>query len=208
MDLETTLSDLMSNITNIIEDRTENLHDLASQKIRCKEEIKTTRDTLNTYFDDIEDNLLADLQKTFTEKELRIQTIIQDFELKKSEVCKMQDDVNIVKSIATGFQSFTCFMAIRKVTKSANTAETFLQHSFDQGKFDGIEILNSITSIELVKENLKSFGTPVCRVHPPKIKLSVQKTRGAQLTGPINISGSQKKLPQNLKSSKSSKRKK
>lgn len=129
--------------------------------------------------------------------------MLQDFESHKSKVCKMQEDVNIVKSIASGFQSF---MAIRKLTKSANTAETFLQHSFDQGKFDWIEISNSNTSIELVKEKLKYFGTPDCRVHPPK--LNVQKTRGAQLTRPINISGSRKKLQQNLKSSKSSKSKK
>ncbi|CAC5426513.1 unnamed protein product [Mytilus coruscus] len=194
MDLETTLSDLMTNITNIIEDRTENLHDLAKGQMKCKKEIKMTRDALNTYFDDLEADLLVDLQKTFTENELKIQNMLKDFELRKSKVFKMQEDVNIVKSIASDFQSF---MAIRKLTKSANSTETHLQNLFDQGTFDWIEISNSTTILQLVKDSLKSFGKPDRRVHPPKIKLNVQKTRGAQLIGPINISDSKKKLPIN-----------
>ncbi|CAC5426505.1 unnamed protein product [Mytilus coruscus] len=185
MDLETTLSGLITNITNIIEDRTENLLYLAEQKMRCKKEIKITRDALNTYFDDLEADLLVDLPKTFTENELRIQNMLKDLELQKSKVCEMQEDVNIVKSIASGFQSF---MAIRELTKSANTTETGLQDMYNRGSFNWIEISNGTTILQSVKDNLKSFGKPNVRNNPSKIKLNVQKTRAAQLIGPMNLS--------------------
>ncbi|VDI03631.1 Hypothetical predicted protein [Mytilus galloprovincialis] len=172
--------------------------------MRCAKEIKMARDDLNTYFDKLEANLLIDIEKTFTENNFRIQNMLEDFEFRKSKVYEMQEDVNIVKSIASDFQSF---MAIRELTKVANTIETELQDFFERGTFHWIEISNSTIILQSVKDNLKSFGKPYVRVIPSKIKLNVQKTRGAQLIGPMKISGSQKKLPQNLKSSKSSKRK-
>lgn len=184
MDLETTLSDLITNITNIIEDRTKNLLDFAEQKMRCKKEIKITRDALNTYFDVLEVNLQDDLQKTFTENEVMIQNMLKDFELQKYKVCEMREDVNIVKSTASRFQSF---LVIRELTKLANTTETGLQDLYDRGSFNWIEISNGTTILQSVKNNLKSFGKPNVRVNPSKIKLCVQKTRAAQLIGPLKL---------------------
>ncbi|CAC5426504.1 unnamed protein product [Mytilus coruscus] len=182
VDLETTLSDLMTNLTNIIEDRTANLQDLEEQKTRCKKKIKAHREAINTYFDELETDLMDNLQKTFTEKEIGIQNMLDDFQLRKSNVCEMQENVNIIKRIASEFQSF---MAIRKLAKSANSAETDLHHFFENGSLNWTEISYTPTNIDSVKDNLTSIGKTDVKVDPSTIQLKVRKTREAQLIGPI-----------------------
>ncbi|CAC5426512.1 TRIM1 [Mytilus coruscus] len=104
--LETTLSDLMTNLTNIIEYRSENLQDLVKQKTRCKMKIKTTKEAFNAYLDELEADLLDKLQKTFTENEFQIQNMLKDIELRKSNICEMQENVTIVKSVCFSISNF------------------------------------------------------------------------------------------------------
>ncbi|CAG2229220.1 unnamed protein product [Mytilus edulis] len=78
IDLETTLSDLITNITNIIEDRTANLQDLEEQKTRCKREIKAHKEAIYAYVEELETDLLDNLQKTFIEREVKIQNTLKD----------------------------------------------------------------------------------------------------------------------------------
>ncbi|CAG2229223.1 unnamed protein product [Mytilus edulis] len=151
LDLVTTLSDLMTNIKNSIEDRTANLQGLAEQKKRCKREIKTARGEIKAYFDELETNLLDDLQKAFNEKESEVQNMLEEFEVRKSDVCEMQEHVTIVKSIASEFQSF---MAIRELIKTANTAEAELQHLFESGLSNWIEIFYAPVDWNSVKDKL------------------------------------------------------
>ncbi|XP_071179175.1 zinc-binding protein A33-like [Mytilus edulis] len=180
VDLETTLSDLLKNLTNIIENRSENLQDLVDQKKRFEMKIKTSKEAFNTYLDELEADLLDKLQKTFIEKELQIQNVLKDIERRKSSICEMQDNVTIVKSVASPFQTF---MALRELTHLANTAETDLQRLFDSGSFNWIEILGTPADIQSLKDNFKSFGKIDFRFNPSKITLNVRKSREAQLQG-------------------------
>lgn len=186
LDLVTTLSNLMTNIKNSIEDRTANLQGLAEQKKRCKKEIKTARGEIKAYFDDLETNLLDDLQKAFSEKKLEVQNMLEEFEVRKSDVCEMQEHVTIVKSIASEFQSF---MAIRELIKTANTAEAELQHLFESGLSNWIEIFYAPIDWNSVKDKLPSIGNYYVRDDVSRIKLKVRKTLGAQLIGPAKSSG-------------------
>ncbi|CAC5391672.1 unnamed protein product [Mytilus coruscus] len=150
VDLETTISDLMENLTNIIEDRSENLQDLVEQKTRFKMKIRTTKEAFNTYLDELEADLLDKLEKTFIEKELQIQNMLKDIELRKSKISEMKKNFTITKSVASQFQTF---MVMREFTHLANTAETDLQRLFDSGSFNWIEILGTPADIQSLKDN-------------------------------------------------------
>ncbi|XP_071179179.1 uncharacterized protein [Mytilus edulis] len=185
VDLQTTLSDLRTNITNIIEDRKANLKDLKEQKTKCKWEIETARESINAYFDELEADLMYKLQKTFTEKELEIQNLLVEFHLRDSYVREMQENTNIVKNLASEFQSF---MAIRDLVQLTNTAETELQQMFEGESFDRIEIFFDPLNLNMVKVNLPSIGKTEVRVDPSRIQLKVRKAREAQLIGQIRCS--------------------
>lgn len=57
LDLQTTLSDLLTNISNIIELLGANLLELAKQKVTCADEIRSTREAINSYLDQLEKDL-------------------------------------------------------------------------------------------------------------------------------------------------------
>lgn len=139
------------------------------------------------YIDELEADLLDILQKTFIEREVEIQNKLEDFKLRKLNVCEMQENVTIVQDIASEFQFF---MAIREFTKSANIAETDLQQLFNGGSFNWVEILYTPTNLKTMKDIFQSVGKTDVRIGHPRIMLKVRKTQEAQLIGPIDSSRS------------------
>ncbi|CAG2201788.1 unnamed protein product [Mytilus edulis] len=97
----------------------------------------------------------------------------------------MQENVNIIKEIASEFQSF---MAIRELAQSANTAETDLHHFVENGSLKWTEICYTQTNLDSVKDNLTSIGKTDVKDDPSRIKLKIRKTREAQLMGPVKSS--------------------
>ncbi|CAC5426501.1 unnamed protein product [Mytilus coruscus] len=72
LDLETTLSDLLTNITNFVEDRKANLQGLKEQKRQCEGDMQSAREAINTYFDELEADLNNKMQQAFVKEETEI----------------------------------------------------------------------------------------------------------------------------------------
>lgn len=183
LDLESTLSDLLSNISRIIEDRTANLQELAKQKVNCAENIRIFRASLNSYLDELENDLTTKLQVTYKSKELEIQNSLADLELRKARVSEMQEHVNLLKTSASDFQ---IFMSIPEYTKSAHSYETELQGQGENESFNWTNITLTPTNIQSIKDYLTSFGTISVKRKASSTLLKSQKTRQAQLTGAIS----------------------
>ncbi|XP_052073696.1 uncharacterized protein LOC127711629 [Mytilus californianus] len=184
LDLESTLSDLLSNISTIIEDRTANLKELVKQKVNCAENVRIFRASLNSYLDELEKNLTNKLQVTYKSKELEIQNSLADLELRKARVNEMQEHVNILRNSASEFQ---IFMSIPEYTKSAHSYETELQGLCENELFNWTNITLNPTNIMSIKDYLTSFGTISVKRKASNTPLKLQKTRQAQLTGARSV---------------------
>ncbi|XP_071179178.1 uncharacterized protein [Mytilus edulis] len=185
LDLESTLSDLQSNISSIIEDRTANLQELAKQKVTCAEKIRIYRASLNSYLDELEISLTNKLQVTYKSKELEIQNSLADLELRKARVKEMQEHVNLLRSSASNFQ---IFMSIPEYTQSAHSYETELQGLCENDSFNWTNIALTLTTLQSIKDYLTSFGKISAKRKVSNTPLNLQKTRQAQLTGLRSVS--------------------
>ncbi|CAG2229214.1 unnamed protein product [Mytilus edulis] len=179
LDLQTTLSDLLTNISNIIEHIGANLLDLSKQKVTCAEEIRSTREAINSYLDQLEQDLNNKMQETFTSKELELQNVLADLELRKTKVNEMQANVNVIRDAASNFQTF---MSIPEYIKPAHSEETVLQSLCENESFNWNSISVISTNIQLIRDNLTSFGTMRIKRKASNLSMKVQKSRQAQLT--------------------------
>lgn len=185
LDLESTLSDLQSNISSIIKDRTANLQELAKQKVTCAENIRIFRASLNSYLDELEISLTNKLQVTYKSKELEIQNSVADLEIRKTRVNEMKEQVNLLRSSASKFQ---IFMSIPKYTQSAHSYETELQGLWENDSFNWTNIALNLATLQSIKDFLTSFGKISAKRKASNTPLQLQKTRQAQLTGLRSVS--------------------
>ena len=179
LDLETTLSDLLINLSRIIEHICANLLELSKQKVTCADEIRLAREALNSYLDQLEKDLSNKMQETFTSKELELQHLLADLELRKTKVNEMHANVNIIREAASNFQTF---MSIPEYIKPAHSEETALQSLCENESFNWNSILVNPTNIQALKDNLTSFGTMRIKRKASNLNMKVQKSRQAQLT--------------------------
>lgn len=115
-DLEITLSDLLTNITTLL--KIEKLQELRDQKRQSEGEIRSAREAIDAYFDELEADFNNEMQQAFFKEEMEIEEALEDLKSHKSQVKEMQENLNIVRVIAPDFQSF---MAMRILSQRAHT---------------------------------------------------------------------------------------
>ncbi|CAC5391376.1 unnamed protein product [Mytilus coruscus] len=179
LDLQTTLSDLLTNLSSIIEHLGANLLELAKQKVTCADEIRSTREAINSYLDQLEKDLSNEMQETFTSKELELQYLLEELELRKTRVNEMHASVNVIRDAASNFQTF---MSIPEYINTAHSEEIALQSLCENESLNWNSISVNPTSIQAIKDNLTSFGTMCIKRKAPNLSIKVQKCRQAQLT--------------------------
>ncbi|CAC5378324.1 unnamed protein product [Mytilus coruscus] len=185
LDIEVSLADLLSNIKRIIEDRTANLQELVKQKAQCEEEIKTARETINSYIDSLERDLTNKLHQVFVAKDRRIKQVLTDLEARKITVDEMQKNVNSIKTIASNFQTF---IAIRELAQWAHKEETDLQHLFENESFNWTEVSVVLMKLQAVKNSFTDIGRIEIKESSVNTQLKVRKTRQAQLMDTVCMS--------------------
>ncbi|CAG2221112.1 unnamed protein product [Mytilus edulis] len=185
VDLEVSLADLLANIKNVIDDRTANLQELSKQKAQCEEEIKTVRETINSYIDSLERDLTNKLNQAFVKIDLSIKQVLTDLEARKTKVDEMQENVNSVKTIASNFQTF---IAIRELAQWANKEESDLQNLYENESFNWTEMSVVPTNLESVKNSFTDIGQIEIKGSSCKTQLKVRKTRQAQLMDTVRMS--------------------
>lgn len=184
-DLEMTLSDLLTNISNFVEDREANRRQLKEQKLQCEEEIRSARKAINTYFDELEADLTNKVQQAFVKQESQIQTALGDIELHMAKVKEVQENLNCIKSIASDFQSF---MAMRMMSQTAQIEEIEQQNWIKSDKFNWNDISIIPCDIKSSRDGPPSVGKIQIQENCCKVTLKMRKSREAQLMGPIGIS--------------------
>ncbi|XP_052073484.1 nuclear factor 7, brain-like [Mytilus californianus] len=180
VDLEVSLADLLANIEKYIDDRSANLQELVKQKAQCEEEIKTARETINSYIDSLERDLTNKLHQAFVAKDRQIRQVLTDLEARKITVDEMQENVNSIKTIASNFQTF---IAIRELEQWAHKKETDLQHLFENESFNWTEVSVVLINIQSIKNSFTTIDNIDGKQLPTKTLLKVRKTREAQLMG-------------------------
>ncbi|VDI20457.1 Hypothetical predicted protein [Mytilus galloprovincialis] len=178
LDLEVFLADLLANIKNVIDDRTANLQDLSKQKTQCEEEIKTFRETINSYIDSLERDLINKLNQAFEKTDLSIKQVLNDLEARKTKVYEMQENVNSVKTIASNFQTF---IAIRELAQWANKEESDLQNLYENESFNWTELSVVPMNLQSVENSFTNMGQIEIKGSSSRTQLKVRKTREAQL---------------------------
>lgn len=150
-------------------------------------EIQSAREAINTYFDELEADLHNKMHRTFLKQETEIQTLLEDIEPHMAKVKEMQESLNSIKTIASDFQSF---MAMRMMSQWAQTEEAEQQDWVQTEKFNWVDISVIPYDIKSSKDIPPSIGTIRVKRKCGKVALKMQKSREAQLIGPVGISRS------------------
>lgn len=180
LDLQTTLSDLLSNISNIHDDQTASLFELARQKVACEDEIRLSRKAINMFFDELEKEFNYKMQKIFTKIENEKETLLIQLDMCGERVNELHENINLIRDGATDFQTF---MAIPEYVKFAYDAETTLRSICGNEFFNWNSITVITTNMQSVIDNLPSFGTLSIKRKASNVNLKVRRTRQSHYTG-------------------------
>ncbi|CAC5391671.1 unnamed protein product [Mytilus coruscus] len=182
--LETTLSDLLTNISNFVEDRKANLKELKEQKMKCEGDLQSSREAINKYFDALEADLNNKMQQAFVKQESEIETVLGNIESHMTKV-KEKENLNCIKSIASDFQSF---MVMRMMSQRTHTEETEQQNWIKSEKCHWVKISVIPYDIKSSEDSPPSIGQIKVQANCNKVTLKIRKSREAQLIGPISTS--------------------
>ncbi|CAC5426480.1 unnamed protein product [Mytilus coruscus] len=187
-DQENTLSDLLHNIDKILEDRGENIEALQEQEAQFKIAIQCVRDAANEYLDNLETALRNTMQQSFNQKKTEIENLVKDLEKRKKKITEMKENVDLIKRIASDFQSF---IAIRQTSDEVHTEEMELMHLVKDDKLKSVEITMIPTEFDLLTDHFDSIGKVQIISSPCKISMKNSKIQEAQLSGasvfPISV---------------------
>ncbi|VDI37612.1 Hypothetical predicted protein [Mytilus galloprovincialis] len=179
-DQENILSDLLQNIDEILEDRRKNIGALQEQEAQFKIAIQCVREAANEYLDNLETALRNTMQQSFNQKKAEIENLVKDMEKRKKKITEMKENVDLIKSIASDFQSF---IAIRQTAEEVHTEEVELMHLVKDDKFKSVEIRMIPTEFDLLTDHFDSIGKVQIISSPCKISMKNSKIQEAQLSG-------------------------
>ncbi|CAC5426482.1 unnamed protein product [Mytilus coruscus] len=181
-DFENMLSYLINTISNVIDDRRENLQELKKQKIKFRKDIRAARASVNVILGKMEDQITMNMNKEFSEKESEIKNLLEKFEKYRCIINKSQECIHTLKMFASDFQSF---MAFRKISENVNCVEQATRKVFEGNLLTHIEIAMESTVPYSINSNFHSLGQVNVKHNSPRISLEVRKIQEAQLVSKV-----------------------
>lgn len=181
-DLVNMLSCLNNNISKVIDDRTENLQELKTQKMKFRKDIRSARASVYAILGKFEDHIKMDMNKEFSEKESEIKKLLEEFKKYRCIINNSQECVHTLKIFATDFQAF---MAFRKISENINCVELATRKVFEGNQLTHIEISMEPIVPYSINSNFQSLGKVNVKYNLPKISFKMRKIQEAQLISKV-----------------------
>ncbi|CAC5397665.1 TRIM2_3 [Mytilus coruscus] len=176
--IEGNITDIKTNIKNIIEDRQKNIATICDQRQRYKEEITLLRNALITRLNRLEQITLKDMDAT----ENKIEKDIEKLVTKLSDKAKAADDllhnISAIKMHATDIQAFT---GGKLIATAVEKEENYLQSLIEDGSLCQIRLCLKIDEkLYNNQSTVESFGKVTTETEPPLVRLKKEKNKQAQ----------------------------
>ncbi|XP_063402341.1 uncharacterized protein LOC134686599 [Mytilus trossulus] len=104
--LEMSLKDIQDNIERVVKDREDNLVELKQQHLKSLNDIKDTRQKINSRLDELEKHMIDNLKTTETQLKLKIETLLKKLSEKKNEIEILKTNLMSVKQHGSDLQAF------------------------------------------------------------------------------------------------------
>ncbi|CAC5378321.1 unnamed protein product [Mytilus coruscus] len=177
-DFEQTLSDFLNNLNSLIKGRFDNISLLAHEKEICLKEIADTKQNVIAHLDQLEIKLKTEVEILHGEHLQAIEETIQEFELLKTNVAKMQDEAKVIKQYASDFQ---LFLAYRELERAVKNLETDVHLMIKKNSANQISISFSPAVEMAIKTFVPSLGNVNVITKESDIKLVNHREKQAQL---------------------------
>lgn len=174
------LTDLKSIITNMIEDRQDNLKVVCDQRSHFETKIKEFRQEINNHLTCLEEECLNNLNaaEESIRKSIKLLTDVLEKELRRVE--EMTEDSVLIKKHASDLQSF---LGIRKIAEDAAKIESSTRNLQQDGSLQRstlkFEVDDKITNFKTI---ITTFGTIETEKKPPSFNQSFEEDKHAQIT--------------------------
>ncbi|XP_052089978.1 uncharacterized protein LOC127726601 isoform X2 [Mytilus californianus] len=104
--LEKSLKDIQENIERVVKDRKANLVEIKQQHFKSLNDIKDTRQKLNSRLDELEKDIIDDLNSTETQLKLKIETLLNKLSTKMKNIELLKTNLMSVKQHGSDLQAF------------------------------------------------------------------------------------------------------
>ncbi|CAC5422134.1 unnamed protein product [Mytilus coruscus] len=182
-DLNQSVSDLQTNITQMQKAREDNLTQLADQ---CKSAIKKIREfriKVNHHLDAVEKGLITKLQDAENKCSQQIKDVIKSLIELESETSNFD---NILQGIKQHASELQVYLATREIGKQVSDKEKRLTSMMENKRFDNLTVgLEIDTKLKNILSDVKEFGTVSLETDPTNEKLINMKSRQAQITAVV-----------------------
>ncbi|CAC5367924.1 unnamed protein product [Mytilus coruscus] len=178
-DLNQSVSDLQSNITQMRSAREDNLAKLADQ---CKSAVKKIREfriKVNHHLDAVEKTLLTQFQDAESKCSQQIKEVIKSLNEVESEISNFD---NILQGIKQHASELQVYLATREIEKQVSEKEKNFNSMMENKRFDNFTVSLEIdTKMKNILSDVKMFGTVSIETVPTNYKLINGKSRKAQI---------------------------
>ncbi|XP_071137239.1 uncharacterized protein [Mytilus edulis] len=104
--LEMSLKDIQENIERVVKDREANLVEIKQQHLKSMNNIKDTRQKINSRLDELEKHMIDNLNSIETQLKLKIETLLDNLSEKKNEIEILKTNLISVKQHGSDLQAF------------------------------------------------------------------------------------------------------
>ena len=126
------------------------------QKTEAIEEIRDMRESIDDYFNRLEQKVLDDLESKHSKLNSNISTLVEQIEQRSIKILKLQEDFSKMTQFATDLQMY---VGLREIEKTTSEAAKYISDLEVDGHLNDKKIEIRISpSLRSIKEEVKSFG--------------------------------------------------
>ncbi|CAG2249044.1 unnamed protein product [Mytilus edulis] len=161
--LEKSLKDIMKNIERVVKDREANLVEIKQQNLKSVNNIKDTRQKINSRLDELEKHMIDNLNSTETQLKLKIDTLVNKLSEKKNKIEILKTNLMSVKQHGSDLQAFIGSKMLEKdvteelkyvqnISKDDGFSQLGLKSQIDDKITDVLSKITAFGSIKIEKK--------------------------------------------------------
>ncbi|CAC5380245.1 unnamed protein product [Mytilus coruscus] len=177
--LEKSLKEIKENLERVVKDREANLVVIKQQHLRSLNDIKDTKQKINSRLDELEKHILDNLNITKEEVKLKINTLLNKLSEKMKTIELLKANLMIVKEHGSDLQAFVGSKMLEKdINKELNNIQNI---SEDEG-FSQLRLKCNIDDkIKDILSEVTAFGSITIEKSQSSIVIGFEQEKQAQI---------------------------
>ncbi|CAC5407163.1 unnamed protein product [Mytilus coruscus] len=177
--LEESLKDIQENIERVVKDRKANLIEIKQQHFKSLNDIKDTRQKLNSRLDELEKNIIDDLISTETQLKLKIETLLNKLSTKMKTIELLKTNLMSVKQHGSDLQAF---IGSKMLEKDVTEELKYVQNISEDDGFSQLGLKCQVDDkITDILSEITAFGSITIEKSQSSIDFGVGHAKQAQI---------------------------